>query len=173
MKNLMLIFIATLILSFTSCDNASNDFEISSIEGTYAGTITSDFASKSTSVPDNNVIADVKANGDQLEVHLLGEGLDVDLILDSFENNDSIMVCLTGEDYKNMYGYMHGEGMMSGKGTDMDNMNNGNTEWMSHINATHNPGEEHFLSGFDSTHHTFNLTFKWQGNVVTFKGVKE
>ncbi len=172
MKNLILIFIATLILSFTSCDNASNDFEISSIAGTYVGTTTSDFASKS-SVPDKNVIADVKIIGNQIEVHLLGEGLDVDLILESFENNDRIMVCLTGEDYENMYGYVHGEGMMSAKGTDMDDMNNGNTEWMSHLNASHNPDEEHFYSGFDSTHHTFNLTFNWQGNVVTFKGVKE
>jgi hypothetical protein len=83
------------------------------------------------------------------------------------------MVCLTGEDFENMYGYMHGEGMMSGKGTDMDDMNNGNTEWMQHLNAAHNPDEEHYLSGFDSTHHTFNLTFNWKGNVVTFKGVKE
>ena len=59
--------------------------------------------------------AEVKMMGDnQIEVHCFGEVLDTTFMLDYYEHNDSVMVCLTGSDFSNMYGHGLGEGHMSG-----------------------------------------------------------
>jgi len=92
-------------------------------------------------------------------------------MLDYYEHNGSIMVCLTGAEYKNMYGYEHDARMMTGNG--MNNMHKGNTEWMRHLNNSHDPEDDHFFGGFDRNHHSFTCSFIWQDEVVTFTGLKQ
>lgn len=171
MNDFKKLFGSILILAFVGC-SSSEEFEINTISGTYFGTLKSNVVNKSSSLTTNNdFIAEVKTKGNQLEVNCYGEDMDLTFMLDYFEHSDSIMVCLTGNDYKNLYGHAHGEGMMTGN--DMNNMPNGNTEWMRHLSNAHDPDDDHFFGGFDHNHHSFTCTFIWQDEVVTFRGLKQ
>jgi len=170
MKKLNLFFVLVLFLSFIGCNN-SDDIQLKSIEGTYIGSLKSDDLSKlSSQLSNNEFIGEIKIKGNQLEFHCFGENIDVTMILDYFEHNDNFMVCLTGNDYINLHGHGHGEGMMSGDG--MNHMNSGNTDWDRHLNNSHNHNEHHFNNGFDMINETFNCAFQWKGNTFTFSGVK-
>jgi uncharacterized lipoprotein NlpE involved in copper resistance len=171
MKKLNLFFAAVLLLSFIGCNN-NDEIELKSIEGTYIGSLKSDNLSKSSSVSTTNEFTgDIRIKGNQLEFHCFGEDIDITMMLDYFEDNGNFMVCLTGNDYANLYGHKHGEGMMSAGG--MNHMNSGNTDWTKHLNSSHDPNEHHFNSGFDMNNRTFNCTFQWMGETFTFAGVKE
>ncbi len=149
--------------------NSSDEPEINTLSGVYFGTLKSDDVNKSSIIPKGEIIANVISKGDQLEVHCYGEELNITFMLEYFEHNDSIMVCLTGDDYENLYGHAHGEGMMSGT----HNMQNGTTEWMQHLSNAHDPDEDHFFGGFDGNHHSFSCSFNWQDQIVTFSGSKQ
>ena len=53
-------------------------------------------------------------NVNEIEVHCFGKEIDTTFMLDYYEHNDSVMVCLTGSDFEFMYGHMLGEGHMGG-----------------------------------------------------------
>jgi len=171
MKKLKLFFAAVLFLSFIGCNN-SNDIEPRSIEGTYIGSLKSDNLSKSLSKQQaNEFIGEIVIKGNQLEFHCFGEDIDATMMLEYFADNDNFMVCLTGNDYANLYGHEHGEGMMPAGG--MNNLNSGSTDWTRHLNSSHDPNEHHFNSGFDMNKRTFNCTFQWMGDTYTFVGTKK
>lgn len=170
MIKLKLLFVVFIILSFTGC-NKGDDIELSSIEGTYIGSLKSEsLINKSSQVPNNEIIGEIKMKGNQLEFHCFGENIDVIMMLDYFEHSENIMICLTGNDYSNLYGHGHGEGMMSGDG--MNHMNSRNTDWTRHLDSSHNQDGHHFISGFNMNNRTLNCTFQWNGNTVTFTGIK-
>lgn len=66
-------------------------------------------------------------------MHCFGETLDTTFMLDYYENNDSVMVCLTGNDFTTMYGHRLGEG--------------------------HHSSDEHF-GGFDMNERSFTYSFR-------------
>ena len=166
MRNLIKILSISVVLTLFSCEN-SDDLNPNEIEGTYKGTIITDISSKfSTSKTENSATAVVRKVGDKIEVHCYDGDFDTTVMLETYHDNDNIMVCLTGNDFENMYGHMLGQGHMNG------NMQNNGTEWMQHLNFEHQEGDEHFGS-FDMQHHSFNYTFMLDDMEYHFQGLKK
>ena len=86
-------------------------------------------------------------------------------MLEIYNHNDSIKVCLTGNDFENMYGHTLGQGNMNG------NMGNMSTDWTKHMNSEHQQGDEHF-GGFNMENHSFGYTFRMHDGEFHFLGVK-
>lgn len=167
---MMLVLVSLLM---TACKN-TDDLSVSTIEGTYLGTLS--VGQKSASVQaDGSATAVVKKVGNDLvEVHCFGNEIDTTFMLNYYENHDSIMVCLTGSNFEHVYGHMIGQGHMAGGM--MGDIGNGETEWKHHMGDEHKTGDEHF-GGFDMGNHSFGYRFKMMdGNepyYLSFQGVKK
>lgn len=161
-----LFSIMSLILIF-SCEK-SDDLINNDVTGTYIGTLTSNLSgklgetAKTEAAPATVVVSEI---GNQIQVHCFAEDFDTTVMLAIYNHNDNVMVCLTGEEFENMYGHMLGQGHMNG------NMQNNETEWMHHLNDEHQEGDEHFGS-FDMLHHSFNYTFRMSNGDFHFEGIK-
>jgi hypothetical protein len=153
------VLITALILFIMAACNRTEDISVKSIEGTYNGFLTTGGEINLLAVPAKvSATAEVvsMSNG-QVEVHCYGDILDTTFLLNYYENGDSIMVCLTGDDFENMYGHMLGQGHMAGGM--MGDIANNETQWEHHMNDEHHIGDEHF-GGFDMMDHTFGYRFK-------------
>ncbi len=169
-KNKLLIgtMLLAAILAGTSCEK-TNDQVIGYIEGTYVGSFSTSSSLKSASLDgsgEDDGIAEVTMMDDnQIQVHCYGSEIDTTFELYYFEHNDSVMVCLTGYDFESTYGHMYGEGHMSGGM--MGDINNGETEWMHHMNDEHQEGDEHF-GGFNLHDETFTYSFRMMDNLTPY-----
>lgn len=162
---LALILVA---LGFVACNKSEETFPDNSIEGRYVGTLTNEGLKSVTGVMPvkTNATTDVtKSVDNRIEVHCYSDELDTTFMLDYYDNNDSVMVCLDGEAFKEMYGHMLGQGHMSGGM--MGDLTMGETEWMHHLSDEHQPSDEHF-GGFDMTNHTFGYRFQMQKDGVSY-----
>jgi hypothetical protein len=178
LKGLILIMA---IIGITSCEE-SNDQAIRDVEGTYVGIFSTSASLKSAlkdGTGEHDGRADVTMMGeDQLQVHCYGNDIDTTFMLDYYEHNDSIMVCLTGDDFEEEYGHMLGESHMSGgmMGDMMGDIGNEETQWMHHMSDEHDEGDEHF-GGFDMANGSFSYAFRMMDNTtkfyLKFHGVKE
>jgi hypothetical protein len=178
-RNILLIglMLSAVMLVVTSCKN-SNDQVIGDIEGTYVGSFSKSTSLKAALLDGNGEhdgIAEVTMMGEnQIQVHCFGNEIDSTIMLDYFEHNDSIMVCLIGDDFESTYGHMLGEGHMSGGM--MGDMSSGETQWMHHMNDEHDEGDEHF-GGFDMGDSSFSYSFRMMDGstpyYLKFYGVKE
>lgn len=173
MKKIRNVFATVIVIVFATACEEAEDTKMDSIEGSYNGTITIESNLKSNSniyVLNFPAKADVTMLGNlQIEVYCYGQDLDTTFMLNYFEHHDSVMVCLTGDDFQQMYGHRYGEGHMSGGM--MDDMQNSETEWMHHMNDEHVDGDEHF-GGFDMMQHSFDYTFKMNDLEYHFQGAK-
>jgi hypothetical protein len=169
--------LAVAVVGFTSCEKAE-DLNVNGIEGVYEGTF-SVSSSLKTASPDaresDHGTAEVSLMGDnQIEVHCFGKEIDTTFMLDYYEHEDSIMVCLNGDDFENMYGHMLGDGHMGGGM--MNDIQNGETQWMHHMYDEHENGDEHF-GGFDMDEMTFSYSFIMMSEsspyYLRFYGVKQ
>ena len=175
--------LAVLLLGFTSCEK-SDDPTNKGIEGTYIGAFSSSDLLKSAPLDALNGgpgTTEVSLSGDnQIEVHCFGEEIDTTFMLGYYENNDSVMVCLLGDEFDEMYGHMLGEGHMSGSGHMSGGMMGGidpdETEWMHHLGDEHTSHDDHF-GGFHIGEGTFTYSFRMmEGSspyYLKFHGVKE
>ena len=166
-KTAMMLFSIMCLIFIFSCEK-SDDFVNNDITGTYTGTLTlnlsgiSSETAKTEATPATVVVSEV---GNQIRVHCFAEDFDTTVMLDIYNFNDNVMVCLTGDEFENMYGHMLGQGHMNG------NMHNNETDWMQHLNNEHQEGDEHFGS-FNVQHHTFNYTFRMSDGDFHFQGTK-
>ena len=172
----LLIAGALIVTGFAACNKSEDTIPDNSIEGTYTGTITTEGLKSATGVMpgSTNATADVIKTGDgEIEVHCYSDELDTTFMLDYFDDHDSVMVCLTGDAFEEMYGHMMGEGHMGGGM--MGDINDGETEWEHHMDDEHQPGDEHF-GGFDMTNHTFGYRFQMMDGdnqyTLDFQGTK-
>jgi hypothetical protein len=171
------LILSTVILGLVSCEKEGSQ-RISDIEGRYVGSFSKSTSLKSTliySSGEHDGIAEVTMMGEhQIQVHCYGNEIDTTFMLDYFEHNDSVMVCLTGHDFENTYGNMSGEGHMTGGM--MGDISSGETEWMHHMNDEHEEGDEH-PGGFDMVHGTFSYYFRMMENhtpyYLKFHGIKD
>lgn len=164
-KNWKCFLTIIIVILFVSCQK-SDDIGYNDVTGTYVGTLTSNLANKSSEIvvtKDATVV--VNRVGNQIQVNCYAEDFDTTIMLGTYNHNDEVMVCLTGEEFENMYGHMLGQGHMNG------NMQNNGTEWMQHLNNEHQEGDEHF-GGFDMPHHSFNYTFRMSNGDYHFQGIK-
>lgn len=176
MKNIKLIIpvsviILTVFLSACTKDEIQDAERIQEITGNYTGFYYNVPLSVSH---DSTAQADIIETGDgEISVHCYGEVLDTTFILNYYEHNHSVMVCLTGEEFKNVYGHMPGSGHIMGGM--MDDLYS-ETEWMHHLDDEHNEGDEHY-GWFDIDHHSFDFTFNLEnGNSnfqIRFHGTKK
>ena len=164
-KNWKSLLTIIIVILFVSCQK-SDDIGYNDVTGTYVGTLTSNLANKSSEIAvtkDATVV--VNRVGNQIQVNCYAEDFDTTIMLGTYNHNDEVMVCLTGEEFENMYGHMLGQGHMNG------NMQNNGTEWMQHLNNEHQEGDEHF-GGFDMQHHSFNYTFRMSNGDYHFQGTR-
>ncbi len=167
----------TASLAFISCDKSS-DPENVNIAGIYNGSFTTSPTLKSAIVVGASVsegVAEVTMNNDhQIQIHCFGEEIDTTFMLDYYHHNDSVMVCLTSENFEGRYGHMLGEDHM--RGGMMGDIQNGESEWMHHMNDEHEPGDLHF-GGFDMDMGTFSYSFEMMDGStpynLVFNGNKE
>ena len=164
-------------IGFTSCETL-DDPDINDIDGIYIGAFSTPGSLKSAlldGLDRGHGTTEVTMMGDnQIEVHCFGEEIDTTFMLGYYEHNDSVMVCLTGDDFTNMYGHSLGEGHMSGGM--MGHMGDGETEWLHHMDDEHLASDDHF-GGFDLEEGSFTYSFKMQEGAspyyLKFHGVKE
>jgi hypothetical protein len=167
----MMMILATIV--FTACNNADKDSE-NTIEGTYSGILTNKSAT-GTIIGTGSATADISKTSDGLiQVHCFGTSIDTTFMLNYYESNDSILVCLTGSDFQNTYGHMMGQGHMMGGM--MGDIKPGQTQWQHHMADEHKPGDVHY-GGFNMMSNTFGYTFhKRDGNnhvIMNFEGTKK
>lgn len=171
------LILSTVLLGLVSCEKEGSQ-RIGDIEGRYVGSFSKSTTLKSDLQDGNGEhdgIAEVTMMGEnQIQVHCFGNEIDTTFMLDYFEHNDSVMVCLTGHDFENTYGNMSGEGHMTGGM--MGDISSGETEWMHHMNDEHEEGDEH-PGGFDIVHGTFSYYFRMMENhtpyYLKFHGIKD
>ena len=171
------LILFTVLLGSVSCEKQKSQ-SINDIEGRYVGAFSKSTSLKSVWLDGNGEhdgIAEVTMMGEkQIQVHCYGNEFDTLILLDYFEHNDSVMVCLTGDGFENEYGHMSGEGHMSGGM--MGDISSGETEWMHHMNDEHEDGGEH-PGGFDMVHGTFTYSFRMMENLapyyLKFNGIKD
>lgn len=170
MKNVFKILLSavTAVILFTACNKSDETVSDNSIEGRYIGTLTND-GLKSASAT-----ADVTKTGDEeIEVHCFSDELDTTFMLNYYEDHDSVMVCLEGDAFQEMYGHILGQGHMMGGM--MGDIGAGETEWMHHLSDEHLAGDEHF-GGFDTMNHTFGYRFgvmvNGETSMFSFQGTK-
>lgn len=186
-----IVLIAAAVLFTLSACEKKDDFQANGMVGTYAGTITATMLKSASTANGNsyNATAEVtKLGKNQIQVHFWGGNMDTTLMLNYFNNHDSIMVCLNDSDYEHMYSENHissgmGGGMMGGNsvggmmgsnsgGGMMGNSSGSGTEWKNHMNESHQGGNAHY-GGFDMTAQTFGYSFRMQRNDLRFQGVKK
>jgi hypothetical protein len=170
-KILACAFIAT--LAIYGC-NKSDDSTDNSVEGTYVGTLTTKSAT-GTFIGSSNANADIsKTTEGLIQVHCFGMGIDTTFMLNYFPDNDSVFVCLTGNDFKATYGHMMGQGHMMGGM--MSDIKPGQTQWQHHMADEHKAGDKHY-GGFDMMNHSFGYTFhNYNGGnhmIMNFEGTKK
>jgi hypothetical protein len=179
MKNVRIFALmgVAVLIGLTSCQE-SDDLSASTIEGTYRGSLTYDSNLKSTlgaGIGSSDATAEVSDLGDgQIEVHCFGDVLDTTFVLNYYENQNMIMVCLDGTAFESMYGHMMGMGGMHGNNNHNGETmhNNNSSDWMNHMNWDHNDGDEHF-GGFNMTDHTFDYTMQTELGDYHFQGTKK
>ncbi|MFN4761714.1 hypothetical protein ACKGJN_01205 [Gillisia sp. Q332] len=177
MKKIQLIIATALSVVVLAACEKSDNVSVQEIEGTYVGTLTGfDTAKSETRVnTDEAAIAEIRKTGNELiEVHLYSDGMDTTFVLNYYEHNNSVLVCLNGHDFENMYGHMLGQGHPNGGM--MGDMRKGETEWTHHLRDEHQEEDEHF-GGFDMQNHTFGYQLNMMdGNTpyhLKFQGKKE
>lgn len=164
------------ILAITSCEK-SIDQITGDIEGTYIGSFSKTTLLNSAFIdsnPEDIGIAEVTLLHDnQIQVYCFGNELDTTFVLNYFEHNESVLVCLNGTDFENLYGHMYGESHMFGNM--MGDLGVGETEWMHHMQDEHELGDEHF-GGFDMHNKAFTYSFPMMDNstpyYLKFHGIK-
>lgn len=165
--------ISLIAISLIACEDYDEVNE-ADISGKYIGVFSETSTLKSTQSvgqTEYDATADIKLISDrQIEMHCYGNLLDTTIILDYYHHNDSILVCLTGADFEEMYDHMKGMGHMSGGM--MGDLRDGETEWRHHMNDEHVAGDEHF-GGFDMRHNTLTYTFKMNEWHYKFIGAKQ
>jgi len=162
-----------LLVLFTACQKKETNE--TTVEGVYKGTLTG-LQTKSTegAAETNTATTEINITGENaIQVHCYSENFDTTFVMNYYMDIHSTYVCNTGDDFEKIYGHMLGEGHMGGM---MNDMHDGETEWMHHLSEEHDDGDEHF-GGFDMTNHRFSYTFQMNkgdsSDDLHFQGIKK
>ncbi|MCF8224799.1 MAG: hypothetical protein K9J30_02855 [Bacteroidales bacterium] len=175
MKNLVIIsgIVVALLVLFTACEKGeTNEPEL---EGVYQGTLTSVTKKSDNGISDQiDATSEISITGEnEIQVHCYADGFDTTYIMNYYQHYESVFVCNTGSFFEEIYGHMLGAGHMGGM---MDDMHDGETEWMHHMDEEHDEDDEHF-GGFDMANNSFSYTFQMNRNDSSddlhFQGIKQ
>jgi len=144
-----------LLVLFTACEKEETNLQ--NLEGIYEGTLTGGSQKSAQEGTEGTpATTEVTVTGEnKIQVYCYSENFDTTFVMNYYEHNDSAYVCYTGEAFEETYGHMLGNGHMGGM---MDDMHDGETEWMHHMDEEHENGDEHY-GGFDMMSHSFSYTF--------------
>ena len=161
-----------MLVLLTTCKKEETNKQ--NIEGIYKGTLTG-LQAKSTrgATETKTATSKITITGENLiQVHCYTDGFDTTFVMNYYQHNDSAYVCNTSDDFEEMYGHMLGDGHMGGM---MDDMHDGETEWMHHMDEEHDERDDHF-GGFSMTNHSFSYIFQMNRNDSSddlhFQGIK-
>jgi hypothetical protein len=155
---ILFVFVTLFVGACTKHDTINVDRPyLDNITGTYFGEFTVNNGQQS--IAGTAVVT--RTDNDEIQIHCYGDILDTTLVMDAFDNGDSVMLCNNGDDFYNEYGHM-------GSGYHMMDMGMGESEWMYHLETDHHAGDEHF-GGFDMNHHTFGYSFQMmEGDTISY-----
>lgn len=162
-----------LLVLFTACEKEKTTDP--TVDGVYEGTLSGVQTKSTEGVAESKpATAEISIIGDnEIRVNCYSDDFDTTYMMNYYHHNDSAYVCYTGDDFEEMYGHMLGEGHSGGM---MDDMHNGETEWMHHMDEEHDDGDEHF-GGFDMGSQSFSYTFQMNRNDnsddLHFQGIKQ
>lgn len=178
MKVIKITFLASLILATifaVSCKKTEQNTDPNtdstrlskSVIGTYSGVLKN--SQSNQTVPATLNVSAI--NDSVISMHCIADNFDTTINMMLYNNNDSIMVCFTGQDFYNMYGHnldTHNfcnskpSGWHSGWENEHDNwwgnQNNMWNAWNNHMNTQHNPGDQHY-GGFNPNTRSCNYSF--------------
>lgn len=156
-------------ISLISCtENATNSDNLNlteNISGTYVGSL---IDNNQNNIEYNAEVEISQLSETSIDMVLHCEIMDTTISFDVYRNDDSIMVCLEGEDFEECYGHSK-----SGHHHMMDD--DDKWDWMHHLNEDHDPGDKHYGS-FDNDKHTFTYRFTNEQNTAieyVFEGIKQ
>ncbi len=169
MKKLFGIIAVAFSVFLISCNKDEINVDTPSIEGTYYGTLVYNSGLKSATGGNHDGTAEVNDLGKgQIQVHCYGGDLDTTFMLNYFEDNNRVMVCMTGDAFQNMYGHAMSQNNLHNSGT-MGHDNGNQTAWDRHMQDDHKSGDTHY-GAFDMDTHSFNYTIKTQNGDYKFNG---
>ncbi|WKK75912.1 hypothetical protein QYS49_00055 [Marivirga salinae] len=163
-----------LLVLITACEKEEINEANPPVDGIYEGTLSSSQSKTAGAAETSSATAEITISGEnEIRVHCYSDSFDSTFVMNYYHHNDSVYVCLTGDDFEEMYGHKLGGGHHGGM---MDDIHKGETEWMHHMSEEHDDSDEHF-GGFDMTNHSFSYTFKMNmsdsSEDLHFQGTKQ
>ena len=177
-KNILVAAAAIAILA--ACSKKDEPVADQSIEGNYVGTLTASSLKSTSGAITGHVSATStvsQINDSMVEVHCFSDDLDTTFMLNYFNDNDSVIVCMNDSAFEEMYDEMMGHGgMMGGMMGGWTNRQSGETDWQYFRNNYPQAGTLQ-MGGFDRMNHSFGYQFEMMnGNTpynLTFQGTKQ
>lgn len=168
-KTILLTISIGLAVALASCSKTPQQklSKAQSVSGTYRGKLAGTTYKSSNSNGNSSGVADVSpVNDSTVSIHCYDDstGFDTTFMMGLYQNgSDSIMLCSTGQEFYNQYGFsmdsmmrvMMGGSMMGGS---MMGSYSGMNEWQQLMYALHDPGNGNYGS-FDMMNGTFYYPF--------------
>ncbi len=184
---LFLTFVASALL-FAACSK-NNTTPTGSLAGSVQGTYSGQLKDSRTNQTGTATLTVTAQNDSVVTMQCTGSQFDTTLTVMLYQDYDTIMPCLTGQDFYNQYGrYLNSRNFCTSKSNNWNSGNwgsNNNTwwgngkdqwnAWTNHMNTQHQPGDQHFgmfNPGVDSCTYTFQVSTGDSLYYQTFSGVK-
>ncbi|OFX43768.1 MAG: hypothetical protein A2046_05110 [Bacteroidetes bacterium GWA2_30_7] len=169
MKKVNLILVALIgVTVLMSCKKDQNS-GIDNIVGNYKGTLIDPVTQNNEGTATTEV---TQIDDETVQIHCSGANFDTTMVINVYENSDSLMCCTHQMSSGCHKGNSNGGGMMGG-GMMGGNNNKKSKNWDNHKktmscqNGTHN-------GGFDTNNNSFNYLFNMSGqNGLKFSGTKQ
>jgi hypothetical protein len=173
--NLFIVLGLFSVTLFSSCEeieslNSTEDIEplASEVIGSYSGTLTNSITNQSTPAQ----LTVTMENDSLVSINCTTDDFDSTIVMQLYQNNDSIMLCDTGQNFYNEYGHdLDSSDYCTDDSGDWDddddNWNNDDdnwsgennwTAWTNHMNTQHDPNDIHF-GGFNIKDNSCNISF--------------
>ncbi len=180
LKILSIIALAIFSIMLASCKKAETNPDKTSLanltNGTYSGELKNSQTNQSIPATLNVEVL----NDSMISMHCIASNFDTTMNMMLYQNEDSIMMCFTGQNFYNEYGHnldnrnfcnSKPAGWHSDWEDEHDNwwgdQNNMQNAWNNHMNTQHNQGDQHY-GGFSSNNHTCVFSFKVKSDNLAY-----
>jgi len=183
MKAIKNVFFLSLIVATVfavSCKKTETNPDTTGLSNLVNGTYTGELKNSQTNLSVPATLNVAALNDSMISMHCIAGSFDTTLHLMLYENQDSIMMCFTGQDFYNEYGHnldnhnfcnSKPEGWHSGWEGEHDHwwggQNNMWNAWNNHMNTQHNQGDRHY-GGVNPNNNTCNYSFKVKSGSSTY-----
>lgn len=163
MKKVNLILVALIgVTVLMSCKKDQNP-SIENVVGNYKGTLIDPITQNNEGTATTEV---TQIDDETVQIHCTGTNLDTTIVINVYENNDSLMCCshqMSAGCHDGNGNGMMGGGMMGGNNNKKSSNWNNHKKTMSCQSGTHG-------GGFDTNNNSFNYLFN---NNLKFSGTKQ